>query len=38
MTASGHVPTFSTTGNNVWNVLVNRHSGLNVGNAAVNGP
>jgi hypothetical protein len=31
----GHVPTFATPLNRVWNAAVNGHSRPNVGNAAV---
>jgi hypothetical protein len=38
MAAWGHVPTFATPLHDFWNAAINRHSGPNVGNAAVNVP
>ena len=36
--ALGQTATFGSAWRCVWNASVNRHSGSNVGNAAVNGP
>ena len=38
MSELGQTATFSTAWSCVWNALVNRHSGPNVGYAAVTGP